>query len=375
MDNFSEDSWEWLAGAWHREARGTGEPPVEEARSLLRDQFLIRRAMRRATGHAYDVERAWRKVTGGRRRAYRVVARAAASAAVVAGLLLAYYPRERDVARPAIVPGTARAELRLASGEVVSLEAHGVDDRWQGEGILLENDTSSGRLRYSVTGDDAPAAPRHNTLHVPKGGEYQLELPDGTLVWLNSISSIRFPERFAAASREVYLQGEAYFTVARDDRRPFRVHAGEQVITVTGTSFNVSAYDDDAIWRVTLVEGSIRARDGGREVVLEPSEQYVLDRRTGARSVEVVNSALYTSWVEGRFYFRAFTFDELVKKLERWYDFRMIYTDETIKNRRFTGFVNKHESIERMLTLLEMTTNIQFHVVDKTITVTTKPVK
>jgi ferric-dicitrate binding protein FerR (iron transport regulator) len=194
-------------------------------------------------------------------------------------------------------------------------------------------------------------------------------LPDGTRVWLNSCSSLRFPERFDAGGRDVYLQGEAYLVVAPDARSPFRVHAGGEVITVTGTAFNVSAYDDDDTWRATLVEGSIRVG----ETVLAPSEQLVI--RAGTRTVTRVESDLYTSWVRGRFNFRAFTFEELARKLERWYDCRVVYADESIRKRRFTGLVNKHEPVERVLGFLEMTTDIEFHVTDKTITVGLKPTR
>ncbi|MDR1415407.1 MAG: FecR domain-containing protein [Odoribacteraceae bacterium] len=370
MVHFPEKTWERLVGWW----RGGGDPPGEEDFPLLKEQFLIRRAMRGTGGHAYDVERAWRSVSGARRR-WLLPARVAGCAAVVAaGVWLSVsWPREPSGGGLDIVPGSAKAEVLLASGEVVPLEAHGARDRWQGDGIVLVNDTASGRLRYDATGEEGDSAPRYHTLQVPQGGEYQLELPDGTVIWVNSRSSVRFPERFPAGAREVFLQGEAYFVVARDDAAPFRVHAGEQVVTVTGTTFNVSAYEDDDIWRATLVEGSVRVSNGGNEVTLSPSTQYVLDRRSGEYVVEEVDSYLYTSWIHGRFHFKAFAFEELVKKLERWYDFRMIYADDSVKRRRFTGFVNKHEPIERMLTLLEMTTNIQFEGNDKTITVAVKP--
>ncbi|MDR1274451.1 MAG: FecR domain-containing protein [Odoribacteraceae bacterium] len=376
MEKFPEQSWERLAGSWRGET-----PPLEESdRALWEEQFLIRRAALRAGGCVHDVERAWRRHLAARRAARRVT-RWIGYAAALAALILVPYLLARVGDAPSggvsldIVPGTARAELQLSSGEIVPLDARAAATPWRGRGIVLVNDTAAGRLRYDVTGEDTARAPRYHVLNVPRGGEYQLELPDGTMIWINSRSSVRFPERFAADAREVYLQGEAYFVVARDDRAPFRVHAGEQVITVTGTTFNVSAYDDDEIWRATLVEGSVRVSGPGGEVTLSPSTQHVLDRARGTSAVEAVDASLYTSWVHGRFHFRAYAFDELVKKLERWYDFQMIYKDESVKKRRFTGFVDKHEPIERMFSLLEMTTNIQFQVIDKTITVTTRPAR
>ncbi|MDR2414416.1 MAG: FecR family protein [Odoribacteraceae bacterium] len=370
MNNFPEQSWEWLAGLWQHGQRRASAPPEMtpgERDAMLREQFLARQAARRGARHFYDTERAWKRVTGRRARQRARWISSVAAAVVLAALFLVPRPGE-ELPVATIAPGTAKAELWLAGGEVISLESHGADNRWQARGIVLDNDTATGRLRYEATGDGDGNAPRYNTLRVPRGGEYQLDLPDGTRVWINSRSSVRFPERFGAVSREIYLQGEAYFAVARDDRVPFRVRSGDQVITVTGTSFNVSAYDDDDVWRATLVEGTIRVEENGREVTLRPSEQYVLERSRDERRVERVEAALYTSWIDGRFYFKAFTFEELARKLERWYDFRMIYADESVKGRRFTGFVNKHEPIEHALSLLEMTTDIQFQVVDKTIT-------
>ncbi|MDR0766541.1 MAG: FecR domain-containing protein [Odoribacteraceae bacterium] len=373
MENFPEQSWEWLAGLWQRKQQRASAPPdmpPGELTSMLREQFLARQAARRGARHVYDIERAWKRVAG--RQARRATVRWTGVAAGAAAVLLAAFllvPRAGEDRLPAIVPGTTKAELWLANGEVIPLERHGEDHRWKEKGIVLDNDTASGRLRYDATGSDAGGENRYHTLRVPRGGEYQLDLPDGTRVWINSRSSARFPERFGDSSRDIYLQGEAYFDVARDERVPFRVHTGDQVITVTGTRFNVSAYDDDGVWRATLVEGNIRVEENGNEVTLRPAEQYVLDREQGTRRVERVDAALYTSWVDGRFYFKAFAFEELARKLERWYDFRMIYTDESVKGRRFTGLVNKHEPIEHALSLLEMTTDIQFQVVDKTITV------
>ena len=372
MKDFPE-SWEWLARLWQRRASTPlpDELTNEQAKALLREQFLVRQAARDVSRRVYDLEKAWRRVTRHSRRVNtrRVAIAACTTAVALLSYLLLSPPVAELPGTPSVVitPGTVRAELQLASGEIIPLETHGIDARWREQGIVLENDTASGRLRYEVMAASDEET-RFHALHVPRGGEYQLELPDGTRAWINSRSTVRFPTRFGITSRDVYLQGEALFQVARDERLPFRVHAGEQVITVTGTRFNVSAYDDDEVWRATLVEGSVRVEENGQSRVLQPSEQYVLDHSRETRSVVTVDDVLYTSWVEGRFYFKAFMFEELVRKLERWYDFRMIYADESIKYKRFTGHVDKHEPIERALALLEMTTNIQFKVVDRTIT-------
>ena len=369
MEKFNTSAWEWLAGIRRRDRREAAPPPAmtpEEARQLLRAQFIARRAIRGTVARRYNIERAWRRVIGRRRRKAHLWWSAAA-AVIIAGLFL-FLPENATEKSAAIVPGTAKAELLLSSGEVISLEGHGEDRRWQARGVIIDNDTVVGRLRYESANVDNGGAARYHELRVPRGGEYQLDLPDGTRVWLNSLSSARFPERFGVSSRDIYLSGEAYFEVSPDARLPFRVHAGEQVITVAGTRFNVSAYDDDDVWRATLVEGAIHLSANGQEIDMRPSEQYALDRRAGVGRLERVDASLYISWVDGRFYFRAYAFEELVRKLERWYDFQMIYLDDNVKGKRFTGFVDKHAPIERALSFLEMTTNIAFQVTEKTIT-------
>ena len=135
-----------------------------------------------------------------------------------------------------------------------------------------------------------------------------------------------------------------------------------------GTSFNVSAYPDDRLWRTTLVEGSVMIQRGKDEIVMKPNEQYQIDMANGEGVLKSVVPELYTSWVNGKFYFKGYTFEELVKKLERWYDFQMFYVNEDIKYRRFSGVVNKHQPLQEMLKYLEMTSDVRFKVEGMTVT-------
>lgn len=211
-----------------------------------------------------------------------------------------------------------------------------------------------------------------NELIVPKGGEYSLELPDGTIVWVNSESSLRFPEKFALDQREVFLEGEAYFEVKKDTNRPFYVRTEAGNVRVLGTSFNVCAYPEDRFWQTTLIEGSVMIARGEEKVLMKPDEQYQINLKTGKGELKEVLPELYTSWRDGKFYFKAYTFEELVGKLERWYDFTMFYTSESIKNRRFSGVINKHEPLQDMLKFLEMTSDVQFNIKGNVVTASLK---
>ena len=169
--------------------------------------------------------------------------------------------------------------------------------------------------------------------------------------------------------------GEAYFEVKKDANRPFRVHTETGNVQVLGTSFNVCAYPKDRFWQTTLVEGSVMIYREGKEVMMKPNEQYQIDMKTGKGELKEILPELYTSWRDGKFYFKAYTFGELVEKLERWYDFTMFYTSESIKTRRFSGVVNKHEPFQNMLKFLEMTSDVQFNIKGNVVTASLKSSK
>ena len=166
----------------------------------------------------------------------------------------------------------------------------------------IVNDTVTGKVSYHVNETGMEDSLVFNTLIVPKGGEYSLELPDGTVVWVNSESALRFPEKFTSNRREVFLEGEAYFEVKKDANRPFYVHTEAGKVRVLGTAFNVCAYSNDRFWQTTLVEGSVMINQEEKEVLLKPNEQYQIDVRTGKAGLREVLPELYTSWRDGKFY-------------------------------------------------------------------------
>jgi ferric-dicitrate binding protein FerR (iron transport regulator) len=326
----------------------------------------------------WDEERAWRRLearlaSGGRRRGsgWRRWGVAALVAGVAGALFLWQFPSrdgtaEGEEAR-GFPAGRGRAELTLASGERVVLDRREGVVAGDGASVRFRNDTAAARL-HQEEGEVTAGESRVHSLFVPEGGEYWRVLPDGTVVWLNSGTTLRFPSRFDRGRREVYLDGEAYLEVAGEEGRPFVVFAGGCEVTVVGTSFNISAYAGDGVIQTTVAGGSVRVRHGGREATLVPGEQCVVCPGSGAFSVERVDARLYTSWVEGKFYFAGYTFAELVRKLERWYDFTMVYATEDIREMHFSGTVNKHRPLEDVLRYLEMTRFIRFTIEGRTVT-------
>ena len=373
MNDFLENNWERLTSLWRRPEEGELS---QEEKKILQQQFEIRQAMHGLGSHRYDVDNAWRKIQPKRGRKW-VLSVCKYAAMFVLGVSLVYVatrpePEEKIVRAEVIKPGRLQAELRLGTGERLALNEHQGVYSSENAGVEIVNDTVTGKVSYHVNETGMEDSLVFNTLIVPKGGEYSLELPDGTVVWVNSESALRFPEKFTSNRREVFLEGEAYFEVKKDANRPFYVHTEAGKVRVLGTAFNVCAYSNDRFWQTTLVEGSVMINQEEKEVLLKPNEQYQIDVRTGKAGLREVLPELYTSWRDGKFYFKAYTFEELVEKLERWYDFKMFYMNEEIKTRRFSGVVNKYQPLEEMFKFLQMTSDVQFNVKGNVVTASLK---
>ena len=373
MNDFLENNWERLTSLWRRPEEGELS---QEEKKILQQQFEIRQAMHGLGSHRYDVDNAWRKIQPKRGRKW-VLSVCKYAAMFVLGVSLVDVatrpePEEKIVRAEVIKPGRLQAELRLGTGVRLALNEHQGVYSSENAGVEIVNDTVTGKVSYHVNETGMEDSLVFNTLIVPKGGEYSLELPDGTVVWVNSESALRFPEKFTSNRREVFLEGEAYFEVKKDANRPFYVHTEAGKVRVLGTAFNVCAYSNDRFWQTTLVEGSVMINQEEKEVLLKPNEQYQIDVRTGKAGLREVLPELYTSWRDGKFYFKAYTFEELVEKLERWYDFKMFYMNEEIKTRRFSGVVNKYQPLEEMFKFLQMTSDVQFNVKGNVVTASLK---
>ena len=198
---------------------------------------------------------------------------------------------------------------------------------------------------------------RMNRLDVPQGAEYHLVLSDGTRVWMNARSRLVYPVAFGD-TREVELEGEAYFEVTRDENRPFIVHAGQVAVKVLGTEFNVNTCRKQKVQTV-LVKGSVQVENGGkREVVLRPGE---LAETVGTQiRVTQVNVRKYTAWREGVFYFEEAELEEIMTELADWYCVQAVFTDQTVRTRKFSGVLERSETIENVLKKIERTTSVHF---------------
>ena len=253
-----------------------------------------------------------------------------------------------------IEPGGAKASLILSTGDVVDLAATSGAIRVN-DGMVIQN--CGNMLSYQDTAGKVPTDSLiYNVVTVPKGGEYQLVLSDGTQVYLNSMTRIRYPVRFTGDTRDVELEGEAYFEVARDEEKPFVVRTACYDVTVLGTRFNVTAYRDEVFTSTTLVQGAVAVSGKGitGSKRLHADERLVLDKATGGVKVEKVDVSYYTAWKDGKFRFRDVRLEEIMRIVERWYDVTVEYDSDEVKDFRFGFNMSRHETIEPLLRVFEL---------------------
>jgi len=257
-------------------------------------------------------------------------------------------------------PGSSKAILVLADGNIVILEEE-EEIKTESEDIEISNNKREIIYSSSKKGIRAQKL-SFNTLKIPRGGEYQLSLSDGTKIWLNSESEIKYPIRFSNKKREVFLKGEAFFEVAENQDVPFIVNASDISVNVLGTSFNVRAYSDESQIRTTLVTGKVMFRDTEteKEIHLMPNEQAVTtSHETVVRSVDVNQ---YIAWKDGRILFEENTVEEIFNDLSRWYDIDIEYTNQEIQDLRYSIDIERYENLSEILEIFELTGKLRFKV-------------
>ena len=275
---------------------------------------------------------------------------------------------EQELAKSVMQPGTSKAILMMADGKEVVLE------QGQNLNILLNERvrvaTSSQGIVYEEYGKGM-VTEEYNKLTTPVGGEYSLVLSDGTKVFLNADSELKYPVEFSDGKRIVDLKGEAYFEVHKDSLRPFIVRMNGAEVTVLGTSFNVNTYGDDGQIYTTLVNGSVRVSSvkNGQAEVLKPGMQSVMNVQSGLLTVRKVDVEPYVAWREGRFVFRAMTLDLIMRQLQRWYDFEVFYQNPELKDYEFRGVIKRDMDLDKVLSVIKVTTNVDFEVKGKVITI------
>ena len=257
-----------------------------------------------------------------------------------------------------IVPVASMAELVLPDGTKVMLDRE--MNRALEEGVRNSGDT----LNYTevVSGGLQDSCEIYHTLRVPRGGEYTLVLADGTTVYLNAESELRFPKQFRGKKRKVYLTGEGYFDVQRNEKQPFIVEAQQVAIRVLGTSFGVRAYTREVNVLTTLVQGRVNVEAGGKQVELSPGQQADFSRGNDRLTVTKVDVEQYVSWKDGRLVFDNKPLEFILEELGRWYSFDVFYTNKELKEIPYSLNIKKHEDIAHVLKFIERTGKVKFEV-------------
>lgn len=266
-------------------------------------------------------------------------------------------------------PGGERAILKLYDGKTIMLDSTMKSSLIAHEANVRIEMDSNHLLRYSSYDSiGITDANKNNELIIPKGGEYQVVLADGTKVWLNSASRLIYPQSFMGKERRVVLSGEAFFDVAHDAERPFIVETSRMNVKVLGTRFNVNDYDDNEEVSTTLVNGSVEIVSGGQQAFrLVPGEQaYGKENELEKREVNV---RLYTSWIDGKFLFNNTELEEIAKQISRWYDVEIFFSSENVKKVRFTGAIVKFKPLDDLVRMIESTSQVRFSVKGKTIVI------
>ena len=265
-----------------------------------------------------------------------------------------------------IVPGGNKATLTLSNGKVILLDTanNGLIVNTEKTKVLKSNKAQlvyvrPGAQSPSVVNSNTPVV--YNTLSTPKGGVYQVILPDGTKVWLNSASSLKFPTEFRGTERRVTLTGEAYFEVAKNKEKPFFVDINAVEVRVLGTHFNIAAYQDDNDITTTLLEGAVQVKNNNQASVIKPGEQAVVNNNTNVIKVKPANIEQAMAWKNGYFIFADEDVRSIMKKLSRWYNVEVEYRDD-FANIRFGGSFYRSKSISELLSYMEEVGKIHFKI-------------
>ena len=279
---------------------------------------------------------------------------------------------EEQTLRPSlasnILPGTSKAVLTLANGQMIPLGKETTDSTIITDGTQIS--ASESGITYADGGESEAVV--YNKLDIPRGGEFCLTLSDGTRVWLNSETSIQYPVAFGAKERRVFVQGEAYFEVAKDAKKPFTVQFMSSSVTVLGTSFNIRAYPEEKRSQTTLAEGSVRIYSPGSSMLLKPGEQAEVSALSGEMVKQEVEVKNFTSWKDGRFVFEQQPLEDIMRTLERWYDIRVIFKDEGAKRISLSGNMKRYGDFSQVMKMLQMTGDVRFELHGNDVYITTE---
>lgn len=303
---------------------------------------------------------------------------AAASLVLIIGIYYLFFFRQSVsvdntvVAQDEVIqPGHNQAILILDGGKRVVLDssAKGKIAKESGTVISLNED---GELHYNTDPDQTAETIRYNTVSVPAGGIFKIVLPDGSNVWLNSESQLTFPARFSGNQRQVSLKGEGYFEVAKNRNKPFIVQINErEKVTVLGTIFNVMAYSNEPLKKITLLEGSIDFSDGKWSHLLKPGQQALVNDENTVVSEDVIIDH-EIAWKNGLFDFQNDDLPSIMRRLSRWYKVDIVYGNESHHSGHYTGSIRKSSGIQEVLKMLKVAGDVNFSIVGNKIIVNEK---
>jgi len=273
-----------------------------------------------------------------------------------------------------VLPGRNRAVLTLNDGTRIDLDQRKAG-QLAGQGTVSITKSANGMLTYKFI-DQGKSAKNNsglmNEISTPNGGQYQLLLSDGTKVWLNATSSIRFPVAFSAGERKITLSGEGYFEVAHDAKRPFIIYTAREQVKVLGTHFNINSYQNEPVSYTTLVEGRVEVTSNdtsaGKSVhILEPGQEAAVTNNGTAVNAADLEKAL--AWKNGYFIFHNENLKTIMRDIERWYDVTVVYEGD-FSDKRFEGSISRFKNVSEILRKFELTNSIHFKIKGRRITVT-----
>ena len=313
---------------------------------------------------------AWKKTERRlpKRRTLRRIAQWAAAACVIfamgAGAFLWMQAEEEVPVTVSTNTKSYQAVLILGDGERVTLNDSTRQFITEKAGTRIS--TEGNTVRYEAQ-EESETTEMH-TLLIPRGGEFHMELADGTQVWLNSESKLTYPARFTGRTREVAMEGEVCFQVAKNEAQPFIVRTGGMAVKVLGTVFNVDAYPDNGRIATTLVEGKVEIQAEDEKQTLLPDQQAVLEKGKGIE-VKKVYAEDYISWIGGVFHFTEASLEEIMQKLSRWYNFEFFFANADVKDAHFTLNIRRYENVSDILSKIEKTGRAHFNINGRTVVV------
>nr|WP_121273582.1 FecR family protein [Pedobacter schmidteae] len=264
-----------------------------------------------------------------------------------------------------VLPGGDKAVLTLADGSQIVLD-HAGNGSLARQGNATIDKTKNGQIVYAVGKNSSESAvtlrpAEWNVISTPRGGQFNLVLSDGTKVWLNAASTLKFPAGFSGKERIVELNGEAYFEVAKNKQMPFKVKVNKMEVEVLGTHFNVMAYSDEPKIRTILLEGSVKINNGTETALLKPGQQAMAGNADSYLKIEPANTEEVTAWKSGYFLFSNENIQSIMRKISRWYNVEVIYKGN-VEHMDFDGTISRYKNVTEVLKMLELTGAIHFKV-------------